>query len=211
VLAAVADPDNATAGALFDALLAMVTVPVKLPVAVGANLTLTFADCPAPMVMGNAAPEILKALPLTVAAVTDRFDPPVFEIMSVWVELLFAVMLLKLNALGETAIVAAALVAVIVADADFVVSAVLVAFTVYLPALAGAVYIPFVDTVPPLADQVMPVLLVPVTVATNCCVPPVFTVAELGLIETATVGAAVTLTLAIADLVESAALVAFTV
>ncbi len=70
---------------------------------------------------------------------------------------------------------------------------------------------PLVDIVPPLADQVTPVLLVPVTVAANCCVAPVLTVAVLGLIETATVGAVVTVTLAVADFVESAALVAFTV
>ena len=44
VLAAVAEPERVTADTLFDALLAIVTVPVKLPVAVGANFTVKLAD-----------------------------------------------------------------------------------------------------------------------------------------------------------------------
>ena len=61
---------------------------------------------------------------------------------------------------------------------------------------------------PAAADQVTAALLVPVTVAENCCVPPVWSDADVGDIETAT-GAA-TVTLAEADLVVSAALVAVT-
>ena len=78
-----------------------------------------------------------------------------------------------------------------------------------MPALPGAVYRPPVDTVPPLAVQVTAVLLLPVTVAVNCCVPPVCTEAEVGDTETAT--GAETVTLAEADFVVSATLVAFTV
>lgn len=70
---------------------------------------------------------------------------------------------------------------------------------------------PAADIVPPLADQVTAVLLLPVTAATNCWLAPVLTVAVPGLIDTETTGAAVTVTLAVADLVESAALVALTV
>ena len=62
---------------------------------------------------------------------------------------------------------------VTVAVADLVVSATLVARTVNVPAAAGAVYRPLLDIVPPLADQVTAVFEVPVTVALNCCVPPV--------------------------------------
>jgi hypothetical protein len=72
------------------------------------------------------------------------------------------------------------------------------------------VYIPLEETLPPVADQVTPVLLLPVTVAVNCCVAPVESEAEPGEIATATTGA-LTVTVAEADLVESAALVAFTV
>jgi len=64
---------------------------------------------------------------------------------------------------------------------------------------------------PPDADQVTAVLLLPLTLAVNCCVPPVVSDADPGVIETATTGAALTVTLADADLVVSAALVAVTV
>jgi hypothetical protein len=58
-------------------------------------------------------------------------------------------------------------------------------------------------------DQVTAVFVVPVTVAVNCWVAPVSIVAESGLIEIET--GAETVTVADADLVLSAALVAFTV
>ena len=64
---------------------------------------------------------------------------------------------------------------------------------------------------PPVADQVTAVLLLPLTLAVNCCVPPVGSDADPGVMETATTGAALTVTLADADLVVSAALVAVTV
>ncbi len=67
------------------------------------------------------------------------------------------------------------------------------------------------ETVPPVVDHVTELLLNPVTVAVNCCVAPVNSDAELGLIETAPVAEAVTVTVAVADLVVSAMLVAFTV
>ena len=66
-----------------------------------------------------------------------------------------------------------------------------------------------VETLPAAADQVTAVLLVPVTVAENCCVPPVWSEADVGDTEIAT-GVA-TVTVAEADLVVSAALVAVTV
>ncbi len=61
---------------------------------------------------------------------------------------------------------------------------------------------------PPVADQVTEVLLEPVTVAVNCCVPPARMEADTGDMETDTT--ALTVTAADADFVESAALVAFT-
>jgi hypothetical protein len=65
-----------------------------------------------------------------------------------------------------------------------------------------------VETVPPVADQVTAVLLLPVTVAVNCCVAPVMSAAVVGAMETETT---VTVTVAAADLVVSATLVAVTV
>jgi len=71
-------------------------------------------------------------------------------------------------------------------------------------------YNPLDEIVPPVADQVTAVLLLPVTVAVNCCVPPVARDAEPGAMDTATTGG-LTATVADADLVESALLVAVTV
>ena len=58
---------------------------------------------------------------------------------------------------------------VTVAVADLLVSAALVAVTVYVPPDEGAVYRPLVDTVPPEALQTTAVLVVPDTEAENCC------------------------------------------
>jgi hypothetical protein len=103
-------------------------------------------------------------------------------------------------------------VTVTIAEADLVASATLVAVIVKVPAAPGAVYRPAVEIVPPVADQVTAVLPVPVTVAVNCCVPPVRSEAEVGLMLTATTGGgAVTVIVAVADLLVSATLVARTV
>jgi hypothetical protein len=66
--------------------------------------------------------------------------------------------------------------------------------------------------VPPVADHVTAVLLEPVTVAVNCWLPLVWILEEVGVTETDTGGGCVvTVTLADADLVGSATLVAVTV
>jgi len=69
------------------------------------------------------------------------------------------------------------------AEAFFVVSATLVAVTVYVPAVLGAVYNPELDTVPLLADHVTDMFEVPVIEALNCCVALVFRDALVGLTE----------------------------
>ena len=98
------------------------------------------------------------------------------------------------------------------AEADLVPSATLVAVIVYVPAVLGAVYSPAVVIAPPVVDHVIPVFDVPLTVAVNCCVAPVASVAVLGLMLTVTGGGgAVTVIVAEADLAVSAALVAVTV
>jgi len=74
----------------------------------------------------------------------------------------------------------------------------------------GAVYTPAVVIEPPVPDQVTAVLLEPLTAAVNCWVPPGARAAEVGLIETETDEFPVTVTVAEADLVESATLVAVT-
>src|SRR6266540_1385266 len=107
-------------------------------------------------------------------------------------------------------------VTVTAALAVLVESASLVAVTVCVPAVAGAVYSPPVEMVPtvglppvtPSTDHCTPVLVVPVTVAVNCAVVFTGTAAEVGLMLTAM---AVTVTVALAVLVGSALLVAVTV
>lgn len=69
-------------------------------------------------------------------------------------------------------------------------------------------YKPEVEIDPPVAVQVTAVFVVPVTLAVNCWVPPVSIDAEVGVIEMPT---RLTVTVAEADFVASAALVALTV
>jgi len=57
-----------------------------------------------------------------------------------------------------------------VAEADFALSAVLVALTVKVPIVPGAVYSPLEETVPPVVDQATDVLELPFTDAVNCWV-----------------------------------------
>jgi len=95
----------------------------------------------------------------------------------------------------------------------FVVSAALVAVTVAVALLVtvGAVYIPLLEMLPVVADHITVVLLVPCTVAPNCCVFPEARLELVGEILTLTAVDVVTDTVELAFLVVSAALVAVTV
>jgi hypothetical protein len=109
-----------------------------------------------------------------------------------------------------------------IAEADFVVSATDVAVIVAedgLGTVAGAAYRPADVIVPqefptqpvPLTFQVTPVLLVPVTLAENCCCPPTASVARVGVTVTETLTTAWTVTVAVPTTAESASEVALTV
>jgi hypothetical protein len=144
---------------------------------------------------------------------TPVFVVPVTVAVNCWVA--FAITLaetgLMLSATPETVIVTAAL-------AILLESTLLVTVTICEPAVAGAVYVPLVETVPatalppvtPSTDHCTPVLAVPVTIAMNCFAVFADTLAEVGVILTAT-AVAVTVTAALAIVVESALLVAVTV
>jgi molybdopterin biosynthesis enzyme MoaB len=94
------------------------------------------------------------------------------------------------------------------AEADFVLSARLVAVTVTLPAVAGAVRTPAAEMVPAEVDHVMPLLeTLPTTLALNCCVAPVAMLAVVGEMETEFTTGAATVTTALAVFVGSARLV----
>jgi hypothetical protein len=94
------------------------------------------------------------------------------------------------------------------ADADFVLSARLVAVTVTFPAVAGAVRRPPAEIVPADVDHVMPLLeTVPETLAENCCVAPVAMLAVVGEMVTEFTTGAAMVTTAFAVFVGSARLV----
>jgi hypothetical protein len=59
------------------ALLTTETLPVALPEEVGANRTLKLLDCPAPSEIGNAAPDVLKPLPVAVSCEIVSVPVPV--------------------------------------------------------------------------------------------------------------------------------------
>jgi hypothetical protein len=63
------------------ALLAIDTVPVAPPAAVGANFALNVSVCPAATVVFAFSPETLNPVPVTVALVIVRVDWPVFVIV----------------------------------------------------------------------------------------------------------------------------------
>jgi hypothetical protein len=90
------------------------------------------------------------------------------------------------------------------------VSATDLAVTLKLPALWPAVYRPVEEIVAPVAVHVTAVFALPVTVAVNCCVAPVCSVALVGETVTETAGAVWTVTLADALFVVSATEVAVT-
>lgn len=107
----------------------------------------------------------------------------------------------------ETPVTVGALT-VTVADADFDLSARLVAVTVTFPEVAGAVRRPPAEIVPAEVDQVMPLLeTVPEMLAVNCCEPPVTMVALVGEMVTEFTTGAETVTVAFAVFVGSARLV----
>jgi hypothetical protein len=87
-----------------------------------------------------------------------------------------------------TATTGGAAVTVTLAEADWLGSATLLAVTVSFPAALGAVYKPLESMLPSFASHVTEVLLVPVTVAVNCCFPLVCKLADVGLIVTDTNG-----------------------
>lgn len=103
-------------------------------------------------------------------------------------------------------------VTVTVAEADFVVSATLVAVTVSVPVADGAVYAPADVIVPSFAFHVTDLFeTLPETVAVNVALPPVMTDVVAGETPTEFTTGAATVTVADADFVVSAALVAVTV
>jgi hypothetical protein len=83
------------------AVLTTVTLPGRLPVEVGANLTLSVADCPAARLRGSVIPLVLYPAPLTLICEMETLEFPVLEIVTLCVALVPVVRLPKLSDVGE--------------------------------------------------------------------------------------------------------------
>jgi hypothetical protein len=70
----------------FEAFDVTVTVPGNVPADAGANFTVNVALCPAVNVTGVVIPETLKPVPDAATAEIVALVPPVFLIVSVWLE-----------------------------------------------------------------------------------------------------------------------------
>jgi hypothetical protein len=81
--AAIAVPVKGIAKLGFEAFDVTVTVPLNVPVDVGANVTVNDVLCPGVNVTGGVIPEILKPVPAAVAAEIVALVPPVFVTVSV--------------------------------------------------------------------------------------------------------------------------------
>ena len=64
------------------ALLTTETLPAKLPVEAGANVTVNEVDCPAARLRGNAIEEVVKPAPLAVICEMETLELPVFEMVT---------------------------------------------------------------------------------------------------------------------------------
>ena len=76
-----------------DAFDVTVTVPGNVPTDVGANFTVNVVLCPAVKVTGVVIPETLNPVPDAATAEIVALVPPVFLIVSVWLEVCPTVML----------------------------------------------------------------------------------------------------------------------
>src|SRR6516225_12447010 len=70
-------PDSAREVGELEALLTTTSVPVKLPTADGAKLTLNAVLCPPVRVRGTTSPLVLKVVPLTLSPDTTTVSVPV--------------------------------------------------------------------------------------------------------------------------------------
>jgi hypothetical protein len=76
-------PVKGTAKLGFEAFEVTVTVPLNVPVDVGANVTVNDVLCPGVSVTGGVIPEMLNPVPAAVAAEIVALVPPVFVTVSV--------------------------------------------------------------------------------------------------------------------------------
>jgi len=85
----------------FVALLTTVTLPARLPVEVGAKLTLKDVDWPAARFSGSVIPPVVKPAPVAPTCEMETLEFPVLEIVTLCVALVPVVRLPKLRAVGD--------------------------------------------------------------------------------------------------------------
>jgi len=83
-------------------LLTTVTLPARLPVEAGANVTLNEVDWPAARLSGSAMEEVVKPAPLALICEMETPEFPVFEIVTLWLALVPVARLPKASDAGET-------------------------------------------------------------------------------------------------------------
>jgi hypothetical protein len=93
-------PDAATVEGEFVALLATTTLPVTLPVTVGANVTFIVADCPGPRMLPAETLLELKPVPEAVTLETVTLPVPVFFSTTGSVLIVLVSTFPKLNVVG---------------------------------------------------------------------------------------------------------------
>jgi hypothetical protein len=162
----------------------------------------------AEVTVGAVKSPVPEMVPAVADQVTEVFLEPVTVALNCWVP-----PELSVTVVGEMVTETVGGVTVTVAEAEELGLAWLVAVTVtvVVEVTLGAVKRPEVEIEPAVADQVTAVLVEPVTVAVNCWLAPELAVTVVGEIETETVPAGVTVTVAEAEALELAWLVAFTV
>ena len=178
---AVPVPDKGIVNVGFEAVEVIVTLPLAAPVAVGANLTESVADCPADRVIGVVMPLTLNTVPLAETCEIVIEVAPVLVSLSVKVELLPTTILPKLrlvgvavNAPGATPVPVSAIV-----NVGFEALDVIVTVPVRAPLVVGAnetVNVVFCDGFT-VSGVVIPLSLNPVPLMLACetltAVPPV--------------------------------------
>jgi hypothetical protein len=83
------------------ALLTTATLPERLPVEVGAKLTLKDVDCPAARFSGSVIPLLLNPVPVALTCEMETLEFPVLEIVTLWVALVPVARLPKLSDVGD--------------------------------------------------------------------------------------------------------------
>src|ERR1700721_4241849 len=85
----------------FDAFDVTVTVPGNVPAEVGTNVTVNVVLCPGVNVTGGVIPETLNPAPDSATAEITAFVPPVFLIVSVWLDLFPTVTFVNVKLVGD--------------------------------------------------------------------------------------------------------------